>query len=507
MEILSYLPSIEDKDTKDREVIESALEVLLKLSVSCFYANVPKASQSTCSESLRKIDGYSILILLYKTYITERYKETIAVILGRFHDGIPLPVEYHAIITELRNTITKYSLKDISKSNYYIDLALVALTSIANHPDNKKHLIYHDVTTVILPLLAHPNSNIAVHSLTLLSSFCAVGTIEVKNKIIDYGIFQHFLPHLHYFSQSLPINPGATGSAIPVATIITNICALIGMLIIENPYGIDTFLRSGITPLFVNALSNPPTTVSTYDFSSIQMNMLNVFVACADESYAHTQLLLTFDILPLAVTIVRRTSTPDTEEVGAFAAVNLLYSVAMQGARELEAGRGVEASERALAAEAAEVAAAVAAGGISAEAVENAAPAGPVFVNPLKESHFDPLDATVALHAIFKYLYAIPSNELSPGQLDAMRQAALAVAALLRGTKPNPATYHDLTQALNQMKDLPAPRPDEEDYGKYAKRALAGLAILTKAEALEQKKQAEQEQAESEGGGSAGGEN
>lgn len=443
-ELFSFLPSFEAKDGSDNGIIDSSLESLLKISINCFYNTVSKQDQGFCIDELKKVNGYNILTLLYKTYFTEKFKDHVAIILGRFHDGIALPTDAQSIIPGLKSIIVRNSGKDNSKSVYYVNLALVALTSIANFYENKKLLIFHDVQTITLPLLTSNNSNIAVHSLTLLSNFCSVGNEEMKNKIILSGIFQHFLPTLHYFSQNLPLNPGSVAAALPVATTINNICALIGMLISDNEWGIGKFLRAGLIPLFCILLTNPPTTVSVEDFERIACNMLNAFVVSGAVNVKQTQFLLTFPlVLPRVVEIIKGNSTPDTEAPLVFAAIKVLYTIALKGA-EPEAEKDTN----------------------------------------LFKDYVDTLDVVSLLKSVFEYINSIPSNTLAPSQTDAIRQSALAIGLFLKGTQPSLAQYDDIVQILKNLKELPvqtsgspAQNTKLDEYRKGAELALDGLGV------------------------------
>lgn len=447
-ELFSFLPSYETKDGSDNGIIDSTLESLLKISINCFYGTVVEQDRKICIEELKKVNGYNILTLLYKTYFTEKFKDYVAIILGRFHDGIPLPIECQSIIPGLKGIISRNAPKDTAKSIYYVNLALVSLTSIANFYENKKLLIFHDVQMVVLPLLTSNNANVAVHSLTLLSNFCSVGSLEVRNKIINGGIFQHFLPLLHYFSKKQPLNPATGNSVIPVGTTVNNVCALIGMLISGNEVGIDKFLRAGLIPLFCILLRDPPTdppaTVSPEDFERIACNMLNTFVVSAAQKLEQTNFLLTFPhVLSHVVKAIHGNSTPEADAPLVFAAIKVLYTIAYKGADA------------------------------SAQSATN------IFKEVV-----DGLEVVSLLYSVFKYISSIPSNTLTNSQIDAIRQSALAVALFLKGTSPPLAQYDDVIQVLKTLKELPVQtgvgavvNVKENEYREGAKIALEGLNV------------------------------
>jgi hypothetical protein len=293
--ILCFLPG-DDRSNMNIEVVKKILNVLVNFTEKLF---------NQCGKEERiqfkiKLEGchfFGTLFSLLNIYEDISLRLLISIILANMCKYVFVTEEQPIIIDILINYLKKQSTKKPNEDKNKISVlnALVNITEGGSKYKNKKVVLDGGTIPLLLPLVDSSDTIVWQRTVTLLSNICTIRSVEDKNSIIKYGIFDVFHKKLLEISPFPPQKMISSNYFL-----IYRIIAGIDNLLHFNRSGVISFLKTPLIPLLLHTLDstisigNTPSdediknTSSDEDIGNIQQNICGCFLKCTLHCYKVT---------------------------------------------------------------------------------------------------------------------------------------------------------------------------------------------------------------------------
>jgi hypothetical protein len=337
--------------------------------------------------------------------------------LGNFYTYTVIPNERKIIVDILINYLKEQTTTKSNKDedNKFLISALNALINISMG-DNEKFLLDGGAIPLLLSLVDSSDTNVWKNAVHILSNICYIESVEDKNSIINYGIFDVF------YKKLLEISP------FPPQKIISSnyysiYCIILGIanLLISNPSGVTSFLKTPLIPLLLHTLNSTiliGNTSSDKDIGKIQLYTCECFLNCICISHKNTLSLVKMKVIDSLLNFIEMYINEIKEnkillnkqlvKVISIIFFNTGYYGSTAGSKEEK--------------------------------------------NKFK-NYFDENNRLNKLLNLFKYLI---SQTLSPTQKETINNISVTICCLLKNEKP-PLCYGCVLQYMNNFKSSPPP--------------------------------------------------
>jgi hypothetical protein len=430
--ILCFLPS-NDKNVINIEVANEILNILINFSENLFYDRV---NVRQFQSKLQECDCFSTFLILLNIYENVSLKVRISIILANFSMFFIISNTEKIIVDILISYLKEQSTKKLNEdeNNKLMISVLNALVNITLGGDeNRKILFDGGIIPLLLPLVNSSDTIVWQRTVFLLGNICFIKSVEVRNSIINFGIFDVF------YKKLLEISP------FPQQKIISSnyqsvIHIIIGInnLLFSNHSGVISFFKTPLIPFLLHTLDSTisiENTSSNKDIENIQLSICKCFLSCSFHCYEDTLLLVEMRVIDLLLNIIemyineiKRNKTLLNEET--IGTISIIFS--NTGNNGLNAGSEKEKNK---------------------------------FKN-----YFDENNRLNLLVNLFKYLI---SQTLSPILKETINYISIAICTLLKNERP-PLCYGCVLQYVNKLKSSSSPIFGY-DFHLAAKKAWDGM--------------------------------
>jgi hypothetical protein len=302
--ILCFLPT-DDRSDMNIEVANKILNLLIEVAEKLFDDGVEEECIQYQSK-LEECDCFNTLLFLLNIYQNISFKVQISVILGNFYKYNDVPDKEKLIFDILINYLKEQSTKksNQNKNNEFMICVLNTLVNITvgRSYRNKKFFFDGGIIPLLLPLVDSSDTNVWKKTFFLLSNICNTESVEDKNSIINCDIFNVFHKKL------LEISPPPPQKIISSNYfLIYRIFLGIHHLLISNPSGVTSFLKTPLIPLLLHTLDSTISignTSSDEDIGNIQLYICKCFWRCTDHCYEDSLLLVEMKVIDSLLNII-----------------------------------------------------------------------------------------------------------------------------------------------------------------------------------------------------------
>jgi hypothetical protein len=265
LKIFSSLP-IDDSSIFHREIIDVILDILESVALGLLNEDSTEEEDIQMQSLFSAADGYDTCLYLLNVYEDKKYKERIAIILGKFYYDLEIPKKGIIIIDIFLNSLKDYNSKGQNKSeeNHILNLLRVIADIITNER-NKQIFFDKRIMDILLVLISNSQNPILPKAVSLLMNICSIPSVEAKNTIIKKDIFNILHKRLSELSPSPPqqMKPDDYYSVYYIVDLVNN-------LLSSNPSGVIPFLNSPLIPVFSWTLESSMSLLSTSSDKNIQ---------------------------------------------------------------------------------------------------------------------------------------------------------------------------------------------------------------------------------------------
>jgi hypothetical protein len=299
---LCFLPE-DDKNDMNTEVASEILDLLIKISENLFTYSDDKEECIQFRSKLEEYNSFNTLLLLLNIYDNILFKLRISIVLGNFYKYIVIPDEGKIIISILINYLKVQSTKKLNE-NENNKLMINVLNAFVNISlcDNEKVLLDGGIIPLLLPLVNSSDTNVWKKTVFLLSNICNIKSVEGKNSIINYGIFDVFYKKILEIS---PFPPQKMNSSDYFS--ISDIIDGINSLLFFNRFGATSFFKTPFIRFFLQVLNSTISFRNTSNneyIKDIQLNICRCFSRCTIHCYEDALLLVEMKVIDSLLHII-----------------------------------------------------------------------------------------------------------------------------------------------------------------------------------------------------------